>query len=39
MRIVVCNDEALFRDKIVEYIGKRYNDIDIVINIFFERKL
>jgi len=34
MRIAVCDDEALFRDKIVEYIGKRYNDIDIVINGF-----
>jgi len=34
MRIAVCDDEALFRDKIVGYIEKSYKDIDTVISSF-----
>ncbi|BCZ45392.1 DNA-binding response regulator [Clostridium gelidum] len=34
MRIAVCDDEALFRDKIVGYIEKSYKDIETVISSF-----
>lgn len=34
MRIAICDDEILFRDKIIEYIEKTYKDIDTVINSF-----
>ncbi len=34
MRIAVCDDEELFRDKIIGYIEKSYRDIDVIISSF-----
>jgi len=34
LRIAVCDDEVLFREKIVQLIEERYKDLDIVINSF-----